>query len=250
MRVRPVGTEGGCCPVPPSQCWGLGAWCHPAAAARHFLTLFYSFLGFVKPSALQLAAELLFWWAGRYSWHFLEHTLVSHIFISLPRFALYLCCAEAFAVRMLVLLRAFFGLFLNLLVRFIVQTVKVFLKLILFVNVHTSVPGLDGIVCTGKAKSSYNSIFYAINLLNLFSIQNLFTKFTILVIKKVTFLFECMAGFICKSVMIVKKDFMCLCIFVPASNKTNDLPWTLSLLYVALGAGPSLPPAASTGGWS
>lgn len=151
---------------------------------------------------------------------------------------------------MLVLLRAFFGLFLNLLVRFIVQTVEVFLKLILFVNVHTSVPGLDGIVCTGKAKSSYNSIFYAINLLNLFSIQNLFTKFTILVIKRVTFLFECMAGFICKSVMIVKKDFMCLCIFVPASNKTNDLPWILSLLYVALGAGPSLPPVASTGGWS
>ena len=47
---------------------------------------------------------------------------------------------------------------------------------------------------------------------------------TILVIKRVTFLFECMAGFPCQSVMRAKKNFMCLCIFVLASNKPMTFP--------------------------
>lgn len=52
-----------------------------------------------------------------------------------------------------------------------------------------------------------------------------------LVIKRVTFLFECMAGFICQSVDDSKKNFMmCLCIFVLASNKPMTFPPTLPAL--------------------
>lgn len=113
MRVRPVGTERGCCPVPPPSAGGCGLG--PAASSRlgapsatqQLLqdipqSFFYSFLGFVKPSALQPAAELLVWWARRgvgqrrYSWHFLEHTLINHVFISPP--GLLCIFAEAFAV--------------------------------------------------------------------------------------------------------------------------------------------------------
>lgn len=105
------GDREGLLPCAPSQCWGLRAWSSSKlgapGATQQLLqdipqSFFYSFLGFVKPSALQPAAELFVWWARRgvgqrrYSWHFLEHTLINHVFISPP--GLLCIFAEAFAV--------------------------------------------------------------------------------------------------------------------------------------------------------